>query len=606
MKNSMRKIIVVIIGIIVNVLGRFFAYSFGLPIWFDMTGTCIATYYTGIWGGIATGLCSNLLSGSFDVTAFVYSLISIIAAIVMHLFIKKGYMNNALKAAISSFWLGILCMVVSTPLNLIFYNGYSGNIWGDALVDMLRWHGISDTMSALAGEAIIEIPDKQICVMAAYLIIFTVNYLKKENGSRIKILTYVLAAGVSAYLIAEQVHMLVAEMVSAGGAETVMWEIPWYKTYMMITCAETCLFTLISIVSMVFYTTRKNELEQMQMDLKMTVINQIEELQIQQKKTKKLFLQTVTALSEAVDAKDRYTSGHSKRVAEYARTIAARMGKSKEEQEEIYRAGLLHDVGKIRIPGEIINKTGRLTDDEFNVIKIHPVTGYHILRDISDSKLIAIGAKYHHERYDGKGYPNGLAGKKIPEVARILGVADAYDAMTSNRSYREALSQEVVRSEIEKGKGTQFDPDIADIMLQMIDADKEYTMKQADSMHKKILVVDDEPMNIKLIENIMQDEPMYEIIPAYSGREALEIVEQQPIDLILLDVRMPDMDGLETLRRIREKHQTPVAFITADKNIDTFNEFAALGCDDYITKPFPPLLLREIVHNMTERTVLEE
>ncbi len=176
------------------------------------------------------------------------------------------------------------------------------------------------------------------------------------------------------------------------------------------------------------------------------------------KKTEQMFLQTVMALSEAVDAKDRYTSGHSKRVADYARRIAQRLGKSSEEQDEVFRAGLLHDVGKIRIPEEIINKPGRLTDEEYNNIKIHPVTGFHILHGISEDSIIAIAAKYHHERYDGKGYPNGLAGEEIPEVARILGVADSYDAMASNRSYRNALPQEVVRSEIEKGRGTQFDP----------------------------------------------------------------------------------------------------------------------------------------------------
>ncbi len=348
--------------------------------------------------------------------------------------------------------------------------------------------------------------------------------------------------------------------------------------------------------------TYNTELEQLHVELEKKVEEQTQELRIQQKTIKDLFIQTVTALSEAVDAKDRYTSGHSKRVAEYSRMIAARMGKSKEEQEEIYRAGLLHDVGKIRIPVEIINKAGKLTDEEYNIIKIHPVTGYHILRGISGSNFIAIGAKYHHERYDGKGYPNGLAGDKIPEMARILGVADSYDAMTSNRSYRKALPQEVVRSEIEKGKGTQFDPDIADIMLQMIDEDKDYTMKQTDSMFRMILAVDDEEMNHKILTHIMRDEPMYKIVSAKSGREALKVLEQQTFDLILLDMNMPEIDGLETLRLIRESYQTPVALMTGDKTIDMSIEFADLGCDEYITKPFLPLMIKEIVHNMTERT----
>jgi len=325
-------------------------------------------------------------------------------------------------------------------------------------------------------------------------------------------------------------------------------------------------------------------------------------VELREDTVKELFIQTVTALSEAVDAKDRYTSGHSKRVADYAGKIAARMGKSKEEQEEIYRAGLLHDVGKIRIPAEIINKPGRLTDEEYNIIKIHPVTGYHILQGISEDSVIAIAAKYHHERYDGKGYPNGLSGENIPEVARILGVADAYDAMASNRSYRKSLPQEVVREEIEKGKGTQFDPQIADIMLQMMDEDTEYLMKEADATKKRVLTVDDEMMNNKIIAHIMKDEPKYEVISAESGKEALRLLGSQSFDLILLDVKMPEMDGLETLRHIRENYRTPVVLMTSDKTLEAATEFAELGCDDFITKPVLPLLIKEIVHTMTERT----
>ena len=337
-------------------------------------------------------------------------------------------------------------------------------------------------------------------------------------------------------------------------------------------------------------------------ELEQTVREQNAELIKKQEAIEEIFLQTVTALSEAVDAKDRYTSGHSKRVAEYARMLSKRMGMSEEEQDEIYRAGLLHDIGKIRIPVEIINKAGKLTDEEYNIIKIHPVTSYNILRGIAGSNLIAIAAKYHHERYDGRGYPNGLSGDTIPLAARILAVADTYDAMTSNRSYRKALPQDVIRSEIEKGKGTQFDPDIAELMLQMIDEDKEYTMRQGEEVTRKILTVDDEPMNNMILAHIMKDEPMYELKSAVSGEEALELLRNEMFDLVMLDVNMPGISGLETLQRIRERHNIPVVLMTADKKLNTSSEFAALGCDDYITKPFLPLLIKEVVHNMTERT----
>ena len=139
-------------------------------------------------------------------------------------------------------------------------------------------------------------------------------------------------------------------------------------------------------------------------------------------------------------------------------------------------------------------------------------------------------------------------------------------------------------------------------MLQIMAEDTGYTMKQTDSMHRRILTVDDEAMNNKIIAHIMRDEPMYEIVSAESGKEALEKLESTNFDLILLDVKMPEMDGLETLRRIRKQYGTPVVLMTGDKTLDTSTEFSVLGCDDFITKPLLPLLLKEIVHNMTEHT----
>ncbi len=186
----------------------------------------------------------------------------------------------------------------------------------------------------------------------------------------------------------------------------------------------------------------------------------------------------VQTLAAAIDAKDTYTNGHSDRVASYSREIAKRYGYSEKEQVDIYMMGLLHDVGKIGIPDEIINKPGRLTDSEFATIKTHPEVGDRILKKVKEMPKLSVGARWHHERYDGKGYPDGLSGEDILEEARIIAVADAYDAMTSHRSYRDILPQEVVRGEIEKGKGTQFDPAFADILLQMIDEDKDYTMHE--------------------------------------------------------------------------------------------------------------------------------
>ena len=200
-----------------------------------------------------------------------------------------------------------------------------------------------------------------------------------------------------------------------------------------------------------------------------------------QKKTSELeslSLHVVQTLAKTIDAKDAYTNGHSERVAEYSREIAKRYGYDEAGQEEIYMMGLLHDVGKIGVPDTVINKPGRLTDEEFGMIKKHPIKGAEILATVSEMPKLVTGARWHHERFDGNGYPDGLKGEDIPEEARIIAVADAYDAMTSHRSYRDIIPQDHVKSEIENGMGTQFDEKFARIMLDMIAEDTEYTMHE--------------------------------------------------------------------------------------------------------------------------------
>lgn len=219
------------------------------------------------------------------------------------------------------------------------------------------------------------------------------------------------------------------------------------------------------------------DLKRLQNSLQDEVERRTAELSESRRKVTNLSLQVVTTLASTIDAKDKYTNGHSRRVAKYSRELGRRMGKSPEELEEIYFIAMLHDIGKIGIPDAIINKTSKLTDEEYATIKTHPGIGAEILKNISEMPNMEIGAHWHHERYDGKGYPDGLMGNEIPEIARIIAVADAYDAMTSRRSYRNALPQDVVRGEIEKGCGLQFDPQIARLMLDMIDDDQKYEMR---------------------------------------------------------------------------------------------------------------------------------
>ena len=214
--------------------------------------------------------------------------------------------------------------------------------------------------------------------------------------------------------------------------------------------------------------------------------HELDKLQSEKKLAKRLFEQTATSLVSSIDAKDVYSHGHSLRVAEYSRKIAEELGKSENECEKIYYTALLHDVGKIGIADNILTKNGRLTKEEYEEIKKHSDIGRQILEEISEFPFISVGAHYHHERYDGKGYPEGLKGDEIPEVARIISVADSYDAMTSNRSYRDAMPQQIVREEIVKGSGTQFDPEMAKVMQHLIDIDSEYQMKE--SVEKKQLI----------------------------------------------------------------------------------------------------------------------
>ena len=193
---------------------------------------------------------------------------------------------------------------------------------------------------------------------------------------------------------------------------------------------------------------------------------------------KALSVEVMEALAHTIDAKDEYTRGHSVRVAKYSRMIAEKMGLSEKQCENIYYMGLLHDIGKIGVPNEIINKPSRLTDEEYDVIKTHPMTGFEILSEIKSRPDLATGARWHHERYDGTGYPDHKSGEDIPLEARIIAVADSYDAMTSNRSYRNYLPQDKVRKEIEKNAGTQFDEVSAKYMLAIIDEDTDYVLHE--------------------------------------------------------------------------------------------------------------------------------
>lgn len=212
---------------------------------------------------------------------------------------------------------------------------------------------------------------------------------------------------------------------------------------------------------------------------------------MQKQETNQRLINEITeAFAKCVDIKDKYTNGHSFRVAKYAKMFAERLGKTKEECDKIYNIALLHDIGKISIPLTILNKPGKLDDEEYTVMKTHPTIGFEILKNITIEPDLALGAEYHHERIDGKGYPSGLKGDDIPEVARIIGVADTFDAMHSTRPYRKKMSMDKIIAEIKRCSGTQLDPKVVEVFLQLADEgtfddDEPQTMEEEKKEHSE-------------------------------------------------------------------------------------------------------------------------
>ncbi len=196
-----------------------------------------------------------------------------------------------------------------------------------------------------------------------------------------------------------------------------------------------------------------------------------EQLHDKNEELERAYLDTIGILRQTVEAKDPYTRGHSDRVSEYSVLIGKKLGLDEKTLHILKIGGLFHDIGKIGIPDSILLKESKLSDEEYSQIKNHPMIGVHMLGDAAIFTDILPIVKHHHERYDGRGYPSQLVGEDIPYVARIAAVADTFDAMTSKRSYRDSLPIDVVRAEIERCSGTQFDPNIAKVFLDIMDND---------------------------------------------------------------------------------------------------------------------------------------
>ncbi|MGN0039042.1 MAG: HD-GYP domain-containing protein [Coriobacteriales bacterium] len=212
------------------------------------------------------------------------------------------------------------------------------------------------------------------------------------------------------------------------------------------------------------------ELEYLHKNLEREVERQTALARQRELQVEKMSLDTVHALALSIDAKDEYTRGHSTRVAQYSRQLARALGWATQHVEQLSNAALLHDIGKIGVPDSILKKPGSLDEDEYAIIKNHTLWGSDILKNVSNIPDAKVVARSHHERWDGAGYPDGLAGLQIPLCARVVAIADAYDAMSSARVYREPLSRERIRSELLAGRGTQFDPELLDAFLPLFDS----------------------------------------------------------------------------------------------------------------------------------------
>lgn len=239
------------------------------------------------------------------------------------------------------------------------------------------------------------------------------------------------------------------------------------------------------------------ELNELRNDLEARLAEKTAELE-------RVTINAIMAISSAIEAKDEYTRGHSARVAECSEALARRLGWSDEECQNLRYIALLHDIGKIGVPDSVLNKPARLTNEEFSIIKKHPVTGGEILKGLKSLPHVEEGALYHHERYDGSGYPNGLKGEDIPLWARIIGIADSYDAMTSNRVYRKKQSVDYVISEFQRCSGSQFDPQLAAVFIEMLR--EGFTLYGDDTAEVKTFTLADSDGGVDVMTGLMSPE----------------------------------------------------------------------------------------------------
>ena len=322
---------------------------------------------------------------------------------------------------------------------------------------------------------------------------------------------------------------------------------------------------------------------------------------VKKKNAEKIIEDLQDVISRLTDVRAFYDPEHYERVAYYAAEIGRRMGKTRQEIKNLQRAAHLYDTGMLLVSDEVVRKPESLTAEEFDRIRVHPVSGYHYIRNAFHEDELVYAVKYHHERYDGTGYPDGLARKNIPEIARILAVADAFDSMLCCRSYRKALTLDEARNELEKGKGSQFDPEIADIMLAILDEKDISGFYQMEEKTDSILILDDDQLALNVGKAIIGSIPGCRVFTAQSFEQAEKILNKTRIDLVFLDLVMPGIDGFDAYEKIREKWDMPVVFMTSEKSLDIIMKASSLGAVDYLVKPSSHVVMKETVSSVLGR-----
>ena len=350
-------------------------------------------------------------------------------------------------------------------------------------------------------------------------------------------------------------------------------------------------FNLDVVIQSVKRALEKRKLECDLQEYKQHLEDKVEE---QAKQIRETSLGAMRSLSFALEANDRYTAGHSRRVTEFSLAIGRALHLSKEEMENLRWGSMLHDIGKIAVDPRIINKPRKLTREEYAQVMTHTMVGASIVGTVIANKDIIGVIEHHHDRYDGNGLNQILRGENIPFLARIVSVADAYDAMTSVRPYRAALSRETALAEINNGTGKQFDPTVAKAFVKLAPADLV-------PQKKTILVVDDEPSIRMLAKSMLSSD--YTVIEATNGQEAVEITQREAPSVILMDILMPKKDGLQACHEIKSNPATksiPLIMLTAIDQELNRKLSAELGADQYIAKPFNPQEMLDVINKLLQ------